>query len=228
VLNSPTPVVSRSPGSHTPTSAGPAPRSGEAELARWLADVSAETGLDLLPHLDVLLAEGLVFGLLRDVDDDDWAGLIRPVGPRLVLKHASRSLTAKAELESLVATQAQLWQSIALLEREDTEFQRRHDGLRDPIAQAASKAALAQRETTLQAQSFDANVGQFNQLAAVLQQQQGVPRLGARFGRCAPEPSSVEPHRMLVWLIGGIESRGGGAAFTFFPFLFVGDLFQIY
>ena len=64
-------------------------------------------------------------------------------------------------------------ESIARLEREEVEVQRRRDELRIPLANATTSAALAKCEAAVQAQSFDADAGQFEQMVAVLERQKG-------------------------------------------------------
>ena len=57
--------------------------------------------MDVSSHLNDLVSHGLTKFLLNDISADDWAEVIKPVGPRILIRRAAGNVYLKAELKNL-------------------------------------------------------------------------------------------------------------------------------
>jgi len=73
----------------------------QAELQAFLQEVTDESGVDVSSHLNDLVSHGLTKFLLNDISADDWAEVIKPVGPRILIRRAAGNVYLKAELKNL-------------------------------------------------------------------------------------------------------------------------------
>eukprot|EP00039_Didymoeca_costata_P016866 m.307650 g.307650 ORF g.307650 m.307650 type:complete len:397 (-) comp16463_c1_seq16:97-1287(-) len=73
----------------------------EEELRDFLASVTEDYGTDVTGHLDDLKNHGITKFLLNDIAHEDWAEIIKPVGPRILIRQAAGNVYLKAELKNL-------------------------------------------------------------------------------------------------------------------------------